>query len=304
MPHVNFLNAQGESQIALLLVILVFIGVIFLAIRVLISLGGFVINNSVAAWERLFYTITKREFHLYTPVPKYALPHTERQFLFDQLHFYKQLTPVQRRAFDNRVVQFMRTRSFLPRGGVELTVEMRLLISAIAVKITFGMRSYMMKEFTRIVVYPKAYYNRESKSYHKGEVNANGIVVLSWEDFYEGIRVPDDNLNLGLHEFAHVLALQRLSNPLFYDHYFKKSFDRLMQTTNNKMIRVAIGQRLGLRKYAYTNAMEFFAVATEAFFENPEAMYRANPSVYGLFAKMYNLDLLRMYDDTIQPLAK
>ena len=276
----------------------------YFIIRGFLLLGGETTNNIVAGFEHLFRSIAKRDFRIDSPLPKYSLPQADRQFLFDQLHFYKQLSPAQRKAFDNRVVQFMKTRQFVPMEGVALTADMKLLISAVGVKITFGMRSFMMKEFTRIEVYPRAYYNFAAQRYHKGEVNPKGIVVLSWEDFYEGIRVPDDDLNLGLHEFAHVLALQRLRNPMFKDEFFEDAFDKLMMNVNNKMFRVAMWQRLGLRRYALTNPMEFFAVATEAFFENPVDMYRANPVVYKLFAKMFNLDLIRLYSRPVQPLAK
>ena len=110
---------------------------------------------------------------------------------------------------------------------------MKLLISATAVQITFGMRGYMMREFSRIIIYPRQYFNRLTEHHHKGEVNANGVVVLSWEDFYEGIRIPDDDLNLGLHEFAHVLALQRLQNPAFRDRFFEDAFDKLIHNVNH-----------------------------------------------------------------------
>lgn len=298
-----FLETQPTPVFAALFGVVAVLAFLYFLLRGLVQLGGQAVNNLVAGWQNVFRNVTKRDFRLDAPVPKYTLPQDQRQFLFDQLHFYKHLTPTQRRAFDNRVVQFMYTREFVPMEGVELTEDMKLLISAVGVKITFGLRSFMMQEFTRIEVYPRAYYNIAAQRYHKGEVNANGIVVLSWEDFYEGIRIPDDDLNLGLHEFAHVLAFQRLRNPVFKDTYFEDAFDKLMLNANNKMMRIAMYQRLGLRKYALTNPMEFFAVATEAFFENPVDMYRANPLVYKLFARMFNLDLIRLYSRQVQPLA-
>jgi Mlc titration factor MtfA (ptsG expression regulator) len=198
----------------------------------------------------------------------------------------------------------MNTRTFEGREGVEISNDMRLLISAIAVQITFGLRSYMMREFTKILVYPRAYFNEMAKRYHKGEVNPNGIVVLSWEDFYEGIRIPDDDLNLGLHEFAHVLALQRLNNRAFKDLYFAAAFDKLMGNLKSPLFRSAIQRRLKLRRYALTNPMEFFAVATEAFFENPIVMYQNNHIMYQLFEEMYNQNLIDLYQRPVQPLAK
>ncbi len=272
-------------------------------ITVVDALGGPGINEIVAFWERGFYKITHRFFRPYAPIQREELDPDQCQFLFDQIHFYKHLTPTQRKSFDHRTKRFLNTRVFLAREGVDLTDEMKLLISATAVQLTFGLRSYMMREFARIIVYPRAYFSKVGQNYHKGEVNPDGVVVLSWEDFAEGIRIPDDNLNLGIHEFAHVLALQRLQNRAFKDRVFKAAFDKLMANLENPLFRLSMQKRVGLRKYALTNPMEFFAVATEAFFENPVALYASNPVLYDLFAQMYNLDLMRIYNRPVQALA-
>lgn len=270
----------------------------------IIEPGNVGLNTLDAAWQRFYHGLTGESFRFNTNVNKLKLPHEHRQFLFDQLHFYKHLTPQQRRSFDHRVVRFMRSRTFEARQGVEVTEDMKLLISATAVQITFGMRGYMMREFNRIILYPRQYFNRLTEQHHKGEVNVNGVVVLSWEDFYEGIRIPDDDLNLGLHEFAHVLALQRLNNPAFRDRFFEDAFDKLMHNVNHPGFRSVIQRRLGLRPYAMANPMEFFAVATEAFFENPLAMYHNHRTIYKLFTQMYNLELAHWYNRPPQPLAK
>jgi Mlc titration factor MtfA (ptsG expression regulator) len=267
------------------------------------AIGGPVVNDLIAFFQETFYKITKRFFRPYAPLPLEQLNREQQQFLFEQLHFYKHLTHNQRRSFDNRTKRFLQSRQFIPKQGVELTEEMKLLISATAVQITFGMRSFMMKEFATIIVYPKAYFSELGNNYHKGEVNPKGIVVLSWEDFAEGIRIPDDSLNLGLHEFAHVLAIQRSYNRRFGDAIFRAAFDKLMGTLQNPVFRVMMQRRAGLRQYALTNPMEFFAVATEVFFENPQQLYRSNHVLYNLFAQMYNIDLISLYQRPVNPLA-
>jgi Mlc titration factor MtfA (ptsG expression regulator) len=268
------------------------------------AVGGPGLNNLVALWQGAFYAITHRFFRPYSALPLEQLTREQRQFLFEQIHFYKHLSSNQRRSFDHRTKRFLASRQFIERDGVNLTDDMKLLISATAVQITFGMRSYMMEEFATIVVYPRAYFSKLGNNYHKGEVNPKGIVVLSWEDFEEGIRIPDDNLNLGLHEFAHVLALQRMYNRRFGDATFRAAFDKLMANLKNSVLRVALQRRVGLRKYALSNPMEFFAVATEAFFENPVALYRSNHVLYDLFCQIYNIDLLAVFNRPVNPLTQ
>ncbi len=180
---------------------------------------------------------------------------------------------------------------------------MKLLIAATSVQITFGMRSYMLKEFERIVVFQDAYYNPKVNQHHKGEVDENGTVILSWKHFQEGIAIPDDNLNLGIHEFAHTIAIQRLNNRQFTDRYFVKAFDKLMKSVSNPSFRKRIVSRARLRTYAMTNPMEFFAVATEYFFESPEELKRNHHTIYKLFVEMYNQDLAALYSKPVQSIT-
>ena len=264
---------------------------------------GRLLNDIIAFVQHAWFYVFKKPFAFYAGVDKKTLAAKERQFLFKQLHFYKFLKPVQRRAFDHRVVRFLETREFVAKDDVELTDEMTLLIAATSVQITFGLRYYMMKEFSRIEVYPDVYYNSELDQYHKGEVSHDGTVILSWKHFKEGVAVPDDNLNLGIHEFAHTLAFQRLNNRAFRDAFFVDAFDKLMRSVSHPAFRKRIQQRAGFRKYALTNPMEFFAVATEVFFENPQQLKSRHPTIYKLFVEMFNQDLAAHFAKGIQPLA-
>jgi hypothetical protein len=54
---------------------------------------------------------------------------------------------------------------------------------------------------------------------------------------------------------------------------------------------VKSGEENFLRKYAGTNEAEFFAVASEVFFEKPKQLRREMPDLYGIMRGFYNLDL-------------
>jgi hypothetical protein len=76
-----------------------------------------------------------------------------------------------------------------------------------------------------------------------------------------------------------------------------------MHNVTHPGFRTVIQKRLGLRPYALANPMEFFAVATEAFFENPLAMYHNHRTIYKLFTQMYNLELAHWYNRPVVALA-
>jgi Mlc titration factor MtfA (ptsG expression regulator) len=55
--------------------------------------------------------------------------------------------------------------------------------------------------------------------------------------------------------------------------------------------RVRRGRADVIDAYGATNPAEFFAVATETFFERPIALRRQHPDLYGQLQDYYNLDL-------------
>lgn len=264
---------------------------------------GRLVNDGFAFIQQVWYRLFKRPLSVSSLRKQQVLPANQRQFLFDQLYFYKFLKPAQRKVFDHRTIQFAQSRTFVEKDGVVLTDDMKLLIAATSVQLTFGLRSYMLNEFRTIVVYPDVYLNHELNQYHKGETNQAGSVTLSWKHFKEGVAIPDDNLNLGIHEFAHTLAFQRLHNNAFRDVFFEDAFDKLMKNVSHPGFRKRIQQRAQFRSYALTNPMEFFAVATEVFFENPYQLMRNHATIYKLFVKMYNQDLAELFHRKVQPLT-
>jgi Mlc titration factor MtfA (ptsG expression regulator) len=184
------------------------------------------------------------------------------------------------------------------RREFEVTRDMELLISATAVQLTFGWRKYYLSMFKRIFVFPTAYYNRFTKNFHKGETSPQGVVVLSWDSFEKGHSIPDDNLNLGIHEFAHALVIQRNKSPQYSDPIFKRWVDKLSKMLENPRAFKVLSEHPYFRKYARANEMEFFAVATEAFFETPGEFKNALPNLYGLMCKMYNQNPFRLYSSS------
>ena len=103
---------------------------------------------------------------------------------------------------------FISTKDFIPRKRSRVTWEMKVLIEASAIRITFGFPRVDLSYFKFILIYPEQFYSSINKQYHKGEVNpAAKTIVLGWKDFVEGY-LENDGRNLGLHEMAHALRLE------------------------------------------------------------------------------------------------
>lgn len=227
--------------------------------------------------------------HLYF-FPK-KLPSGDVALLEKEFRFYRNLPAIKRRYFQYRVSSFIENYQFVGREGLEITHEMRLKIAATAIMLTFGMRKYLLEVFETIIVYPDIYTAANSDEYHKGEFNpAAGAIVFSWKHFLQGLEYNNDNLNLGLHEFAHALHFDSLrkrrsgSSAIIYSDMFNKIMEYIAQPHNREKLKEAHY----FRQYAYTNQYEFIAVILEYFFETPKLFRRSLPELHEMVGKMIN----------------
>lgn len=212
--------------------------------------------------------------------------------LLDNYRFYKNLPEFSQKKFVTRLHQFMDSRSFIGRE-IEVDTPMKMVISAAAVKLSFGVNDFQLTGFSKILVYPEEYYNRLTRQYHKGEANGLGVLAFSWKHFKEGLDSPNDNLNLGIHEFAHAYFLQqtKMNGESPFDDY---SFNKLTKHIERHDVLKDMQNRSFFRDYAFTNEMEFFAIMAEHFFETPADFKREAPQLYMLFSQVMKQDTTRL----------
>jgi Mlc titration factor MtfA (ptsG expression regulator) len=213
------------------------------------------------------------------------------QILSSKFVYYQRLNDTDKTKFLKRLVNFIDTKDFQGCGGIELTQEMIVLISASAIQLTFGLDEFLLDHFSKIFVYPNVYYSRINKQYHKGETNLAGAIVLSWNHFLEGYNKPHDKVNLGLHEMAHALRFDKFKND-DYDYFFNTYFDKWQAIAKDEFKRTKDGSSPFFREYGGTNANEFFAVCVESFFESPAGFKKLHPEIYKHMCILLNQDPL------------
>ena len=216
-----------------------------------------------------------------------------KEILVKYFPYYNQLSAAQQHKFEQKLLTFILSKKFIPRQFDAVTDEMKVMIGACAVQLTFGLPRIYLQHFNKILIYPTDYYSSLTKRFHKGEVNpAFGAIVLSWKSFVDGYIYPTDSVNLGLHEMAHALRLENIihnDEHDFFDDHLVEKFDsyayqlcHLPQYANDAF----------LRAYACANEHEFFAVAVENFFERPAEFKIALPELYDTLTKLLRQDPL------------
>ena len=201
--------------------------------------------------------------------------------------YYTALSSNGKDKFINRLFTFMLNKEFRAREGLELTEEMRVLISASAIQLTFGLERYRLESLQTIFVYPDTFHLSERSPEYKGATYGHHMHI-SWKAFQEGYSKADDNLNLGLHEMTHALKLALyLGNHFdmlfagrmeYWEQLVAEKFREFRQTPNF------------LREYSKANTEEFFAVCVEAFFESPEKFKQELPEIFQLLLFLLNQD--------------
>ena len=211
------------------------------------------------------------------------------------VRYYACLPDADRRELEWLIQIFLAEKNFEGCGGLILTDEIKLTIAAQACLLILHRNSDIYPKLTTVIVYPSAYVVKnamvagtivplEGEFVHLGESWTLGIVVLSWDEIRAGILDIEHGKNLVLHEFAHQLdwedgavdGIPRLDRPSQYRDWtrvFTAEYDRLKRDT-------WAGRHTVLDEYGTTNPAEFFAVATECFFEKPRVLQKSHPELY------------------------
>jgi Mlc titration factor MtfA (ptsG expression regulator) len=267
----------------------IFIGLLSLAFFLLaLSLLGYFIFGRII--EPVYILTFNKPLYVHFYLFPKELPFNEKDVLEKHFKFYSDLSERRKKFFRHRIKTFIETYQFVGREGLEVTEEMKVKIASTAIMLTFGIREYLSDLFKVIVIYPDVFQSANGE-YHKGEFNPRvKAVVFSWKDFQQGICFDSDNLNLGLHEFAHVMhinavGIKRLgSNFSIYSDMFTKIKEYVAEASNREKIINA----QYLRAYAFTNQHEFIAVALEYFFESPQEFRKRLPELYEMIKQMIN----------------
>jgi len=188
----------------------------------------------------------------------------------------------------------------------EVTDEMKLVISVQAALLLVGLKKHhFYSRLKSILVYPGAFRDQgrrqfgihdEERGTVLGESWETGSVILSWESVVAGARNSDDGMNVTIHEFAHQLdqadgaadGVPLLGNRDTYRQWsevFQRDYEELVEEVNRRR-----GPEPFLDPYGATNPAEFFAVASETFFEEPQDLMEEHRELYDQLKSYYGLD--------------
>lgn len=206
--------------------------------------------------------------------------------------YYKKLNSDDKQKFLERVMKFAKDKEFIPRNEVDISDSMediRVLVSAAAIQVTFGLEEFEMPHFSKIFIYPHDYLNGMTHKWYKGETSLMGAIVFSWKDFKAGYADGSERMNLGLHEMAHALLSTNTIDE-GRDDFFTGYFDKWWAISKVEFIKLEHHETDFFRAYGGTNQQEFFAVCVENFFTTPDEFKEKLPEIYRQTCILLNQD--------------
>lgn len=207
--------------------------------------------------------------------------------------FFRALAPEDQDRF-RRDLQVFLGETRVTGVGAEVDDTTRVLAGASAVIPVFGHPEWEWREIREILIRPGRFDMDPTE--HGGETNVlgmvgtgvmNGIMILSKPDLLRGFRNPSDKQNVGLHEFAHLVdKTDGVIDGIPAAGLTRDAIGPWVELVRRKMQEIRDGES-DLRDYALTNEAEFFAVATEAFFERPDTMKVRHPDLYAALERIF-----------------
>jgi len=238
-------------------------------------------------------------------LPSTPIPASWPGLITAQVPLAARLSPADRERLIRIMQLFLREVAIEGCAGLEVTEQIRVTIAAQACLLLLKMRYPRYARVRHVLVYPSAFVPTTVTLHPTGQIVRpdvplrgqawqTGVVVLGWDEVRRDTHIATGSDNVVLHEFAHMLDAEdgRMDGvPVFDSGTAYRAWAALLtEEFDEHVARTERGEPTALSSYGATNRAEFFAVATETFFERPLTLRAEEPALYALLVDFYKLD--------------
>lgn len=217
--------------------------------------------------------------------------------LAQHVNFYRALTENEKSHFEKRVYEFLLNYK-ITGASVDIDLEDRLLIAASGIIPIFKFPQWRYSNLDEVIVYPDMFnHNFETTGQNRnilgmvGNGYMEGKMILSKKAIHLGFANETDKRNTAIHEFIHLIdkmdgVVDGIPKLLLEQPYIIPWLDML-----KKKIADIHDQESDINPYGGTSEIEFFAVASEYFFERPKLLSKKHPELYALLEEIFDHDM-------------
>lgn len=223
------------------------------------------------------------------------LPENYKGLLTDYVKFYRQLDEEGKEKFEKRVDHFL---SAVKITGVNAIVEDidRLLIAAGAIIPVYSVPDWQYINLHEVLLYPGAFnedFDQGGSDRHISGMVGTGamqhvMIITKWQ-LRQGFINNNDAHNTAIHEFVHLIDKMDGTMDgvpeIILERKYVQQWKQLMNTTIEQMRNYGSD----IDSYGATNTVEFYAVISEYFFEQPELLKANHPDLYEMLGRIYKI---------------
>lgn len=213
--------------------------------------------------------------------------------LTEKVAFYNALSLEDKKVFQHKVEEFLNDVTIT---GIDVSIDDadKVLVAASAIIPIFGFRDWKYRNINEVLLYPGSFNeNFETDGKDRrilgmvGEGAMNGTMILSKPALLNGFLNETDKSNTAIHEFVHLIdksdgeidgVPELLLGREYTIPWINLMAEKITQINQNHS---------DINPYGATNKAEFFAVASEYFFERPQLLQKKHPVLYDLLEQIF-----------------
>ncbi len=227
-------------------------------------------------------------------VPKEPFPVKWRALLSREVSFYHSLSDEEKTRFEYKVQEFLLNCRIT---GIETIVDItdKLLVASSAVIPIFGFGDWKYNNIYEVLLYPSLFNENFDTTGEDRDIAGmvgngymEGKMILSKQALRHGFKNESDKKNTAIHEFVHLIDKTDGSVDGIPSLLMEKQYSIPWLDLINKKIDEIFDGESDINPYGGTERSEFFAVASEYFFERPKLLEKNHPELYKLLERIFN----------------
>ena len=224
-----------------------------------------------------------------------------RMILIEKVAFYNSLNDGDKILFESDILAFLNEVRIT---GINVSIDDtdRILVASSAVIPVFAFTDWSYhNNITEVLLYPGAFNEKfETAGADRrilgmvGEGPMNGTMILSKPALLNGFLNHTDKHNTAIHEFVHLIDKGDGSIDGIPENLLGKQYVLPWINLTVKKIEEINKGKSDINPYGATSQTEFFAVASEYFFERPQLLKTKHPELYDLMEHVFKNDMSAM----------
>ena len=229
--------------------------------------------------------------------PTDAFPPAWRTILSKEVAFYNTLSKEEKKHFEFKLQEFLLNYRIT---GIQVDVDItdRLLIASSGVIPIFKFPKWRYNNLYEILLYP-CMFNEDFETTGPdrnilgmvGTGYMEGKMILSKTALRHGFDVDSDKKNTAIHEFIHLIDKADGSTDGIPKLLLERPYVLPWLNLIKEKMDEIYDKESDINPYGGTSKVEFFAVASEYFFERPKLLAKKHPELYNLLEEIFDQDM-------------